>query len=209
MTIQGIIEQLQNAPSRIDQFNPYNDICTTHDLPNAPETRRKNLKQYLEAQLDLNPKSFWIGESPGYNGVRRSGLYLLSEPQLEELSNRLHCAPFQKATKTADKATNTSKQVWKMIQTLPEVPLTYDAFPFHLMQSVAPFRNRSPKRAELRMYAFLLKELIQLFQPETVIAIGRKAEFALRELEIPALYVRHPAHGGQPAFEAGILSIYS
>lgn len=208
MSIEKIIDLLQSTQAPAFGFNPYKDICPEHDLPNASAIRCENLKLYLNAQLELKPKSLWLGEAPGYNGVRRSGLYLLSEPQLDMLSDRLKCLPFQKATKTAPKATSTSKQVWKMIELLPEVPLTLDAYPFHLVQEKLPFANRSPKKAELKDYAPLLEFITDLFQPEIIIAIGRKAEYALNHIGIKAQYVRHPSRGGQREFEKGIKRIY-
>ena len=207
--IDNLIEEL--AVLSCEQqacFNPFADWCASHDLPEAISIRKSNLRQYLLAQYQLGADSLWVGEAPGYNGVRRSGMYLISEPQYEELGERLGGISFQKATKTANKATQSSKAVWKLIQSLPTVPLTYDAFPLHSFRNTPPFVNRSPSKRELQSTAHILEHLLEIFQPNRVIAIGRKAEYALQYLGVKSIYVRHPSRGGGPAFEQGIKGIY-
>lgn len=207
--IDTLIDELANLSCQ-DQacFNPFADHCATHDLPDAIAIRKSNLRKYWQAQYQLNVNSLWVGEAPGYNGVRRSGIYLISEPQYEELGERLGGIDFQKATKTPNKATQSSKAVWKLIQALPSVPLTYDAFPLHSIRNTPPFVNRSPSKQELRSTAHILEEILAVFQPERIIAIGRKAEYALEYLGVKSIYVRHPSRGGGPAFEQGIKGIY-
>ena len=189
-------------------FNPFADQCSLDDLPEAVAIRKANLRTYLKAQYQLHPDSLWVGEAPGYNGVRRSGIYLVSEPQFEILGERLGGVTFRKATRTKNKATQSSKAVWKVVQTLPTVPLTYDAFPLHCFRNSPPFVNRSPSKKELQLAAPFLEELLSMFKPEKVVAIGRKAEYALSYLGVKSIYVRHPSRGGGPAFEAGIRGIY-
>lgn len=189
-------------------FNPFADHCATHDLPDAIAIRKSNFRKYLLAQHQMGTDSLWVGEAPGYNGVRRSGIYLISEPQYEKLGERLGGIHFQKATQTPDKATQSSKAVWKLIQTLPSVPLTYDAFPLHSFRSSPPFVNRSPSKQELRSTVHILEQLLAIYQPKRVIAIGRKAEYALQYLGVKSIYVRHPSRGGGPDFEQGIKGIY-
>lgn len=207
--IDRLIETLANLSCQPEVcFNPFADHCATHDLPQAISIRKANLRTYLQAQYQRRADSLWVGEAPGYNGVRRSGIYLVSEPQFEELGQRLGDVSFQKATRTPNKATQSSKAVWKLIQTLPTVPLTYDAFPLHSFRNKPPFVNRSPSKKELQSTAHVLELLLEIFQPQKVIAIGRKAEYALDYLGVSNIYVRHPSRGGGPAFEQGIKGIY-
>lgn len=207
--IDAFIEGLSNFSSpQPGCFNPFGDHCPSEDLREAVTIRKTNLRTYLKAQYQLRPDSLWVGEAPGYNGVRRSGIYLVSEPQFEILGKKLGGVTFQKATRTKNKATQSSKAVWKLVQTLPTVPLTYDAFPLHCFQNSPPFTNRSPSKKELQLAAPFLAQLLNLFKPEKVVAIGRKAEFALSYLGVDSIYVRHPSRGGGPAFEAGVRGIY-
>jgi hypothetical protein len=50
--------------------------------------------------------------------------------------------------------------------------------------------------------------LLGMLQPRSVLAIGRDAELALADLEVPAHAVRHPSYGGQSEFFEGIFTHY-
>lgn len=69
--------------------------------------------------------------------------------------------------------------------------------------------NRKPTAAEIRAGMQVLELFLAWLQPERVIAAGRVAEWALREMNVPATYVRHPSHGGQRAFQSAIHSLFS
>src|SRR4051812_39573724 len=42
-------------------FNPYADRCSHFDLPDAPARRRSNLRAQLQAAIDLQVDTIWIG----------------------------------------------------------------------------------------------------------------------------------------------------
>jgi len=46
--------------------------------------------------------------------------------------------------------------------------------------------------------------LLKCLQPERILAVGRKAEWALKHVGAEAGYVRHPSQGGATLFEAGV-----
>lgn len=208
LDIDALINHLVKGTTSETMFNPFKDYCVDHDLPNGPSLRVENLRQYLKAQWKLQPESLWVGEAPSFNGVRRSGIYLISEPHLDDLAKRLGTDSFQKTTRTPNKATMTSRFVWKLLQLMPELPLTFDAMPFQTLRETPPYGNRNPGKKELRAHLSHLKALIDGFKPKHIIAIGRKAAFALEEIEVKAQYVRHPARGGSPEFERGIKEYY-
>jgi hypothetical protein len=45
-----------------------------------------------------------------------------------------------------------------------------------------------------------LTRLAALFEIELLVAVGNKAEIAIRELDLPYQKVRHPSHGGKANF---------
>jgi len=53
-----------------------------------------------------------------------------------------------------------------------------------------------------------LEELLAVFRPQQVVAIGRIAQRALADLGVEAAYVRHPAMAGIPEFRRGIRRLY-
>ena len=63
---------------------------------------------------------------------------------------------------------------------------------------------RNPKNSEVAASADVLAALLEILQPEHLLAIGRKAEYALAKIGAEATYVRHPSQGGATLFEAGV-----
>ena len=50
--------------------------------------------------------------------------------------------------------------------------------------------------------------LIAMVCPGRIVAIGRDAADALAGVDVPVQVVRHPSHGGQAEFVAGIIDVY-
>jgi hypothetical protein len=57
------------------------------------------------------------------------------------------------------------------------------------------------------LYSALLSEIILLIKPRKIIAVGKKAEYSLKEKGFSCIYVRHPSHRGANEFGAGIKRI--
>ncbi len=209
MNAEEFTSQLSTQKDQKLLFNPFKDICKLHDLKNADKIRINNLKIYLEAQERNKPRHLWVAEAPGYNGSRRSGVYLVSEKQFEETSKILNSKPFNKATTTEAKDSITAKAIFNMMKELNEFPLTFDIMPFHPFKNNIPLSNRTPTKKEINNNIHYMKVLIDWFKPKQIIAIGRKAETALKEMNINCIYVRHPAQGGQKEFSEGIKKIYN
>ena len=60
--------------------------------------------------------------------------------------------------------------------------------------------NRTPTDVELIDGHKVLKQMLDLGQFQTVVAVGRKSAQQLAELGIDVLEVRHPANGGAGKF---------
>ncbi len=208
MTPEEFVNSLSDCESQKGLFNPFKDTCPVNDLPNAPKIRSINLRGFLEAQLKNQPRYLWVAEAPGYNGSRRSGIYLVSERDFDEVTKSIKSGRFATATKGSPKTTATANAVWSAIKNLKEFPLTFDALPFHPFSGNNTLSNRTPKRKEIKENLHFLETLIEWFKPKEFIAIGRKAEIALSSLGVSSHYVRHPAHGGQKEFLSGIRKIY-
>jgi hypothetical protein len=54
----------------------------------------------------------------------------------------------------------------------------------------------------------VLTGLLEHLQPAHVLAVGRKAEHALKQLDVEAAYIRHPSHGGVNTFKRTILAYF-
>lgn len=208
MTTSQFVEALAQAPGLPNLFNPFRHICPVHDSPESPTIRRNNLQKYLDAHLRLQSKELWIAEAPSQRGSRRTGVYFVPEPKLETMANRLQVKALKKATHTPEQAPTATRQFWQVFDELEHLPVTYNALPFHPHHNGYALVNRTPTKRELVQHLPYLEMLLELFQPERILVLGRKAEYACAKLGIPTTYVRHPSQGGQKAFLEKTATIY-
>lgn len=189
-------------------FNPYNQNCDENDNANSARIRVDNFSLFLTAQLRRQADSLWIGESVGYNGSRGSGLYLYGEESFKELAEMVGVDEFRIATKTKLPSARTVSVVWDAVKSIPDIPVTFNIFPFHSYQEGNEFTNRKPLKSEIEQYLYLTSELIDIFKFSKILAIGRLAEQYLHMLRIKCSYVRHPSMGGVNTFHKQIADIY-
>ncbi len=89
------------------------------------------------------------------------------------------------------------------------MPMAWNAVPFWPMRVVstdtgAIASNRAPDAAERQFGSKWLREIVEMYNYELIVALGRKAEASLRRIDVQFEHVRHPAHGGQTKFAAGV-----
>ena len=208
--IEKIVSEIAALDAQaLDLFNPYTDICPSEDHRSSPAIRRENLIRYFNIQLEKRPKYLWVCEAPGHRGCRRTGLPLISENLLEKASKELCLkSHFRKATKTDPVGEYSANAVWGMIDRVPGIPLIWNAYPLHPFREGDPLTNRTPRKKEIESACHILSDLIELFEPQVTIAVGRIAEKLLKEQDLTCVYVRHPANGGIGKFRRGIAEIY-
>ena len=167
--------------------------------------QRRNLALYLEHMSARRPSRLLIGEAPGYRGCRVTGIPFTSAAILRQNPSPFglfddHAAyhipdgnawPVREATATV---------VWETLTDLRELPLLWNAFPYHPHRPRVPASNRAPSCAELAVGRRSLLRLLERFPIAEVIAVGNVAAAALVRWSIPARKVRHPGHGGKAAF---------
>ena len=192
------------VPSSDRLFNLYRDRHPELDRPEAPAIRRRNLWRYLAA-YETPPTVFLLAEAPGPWGCRFSGVPLTSEAQLLD-------PDFPLAGEASGRAERPHREYsariyWRVMR--PYFPrfFTWSTVPLHPHRPGAPLSIRTPTQREVRDWLPLVADLIEALKPAQVIAIGRKAEFALQSLGIPCTYVRHPSQGGARLFEAGVRAL--
>lgn len=197
-------ECLFPAASTASLFNPYRDRHPALDQPDAPAIRRRNLWRYLAAYA-LPPPIFILAEAPGPWGCRFSGVPLTSEAQLLDPDFPLSGEASGQSVRPHREYS--ARIYWRVMR--PYFPhfFTWSAVPLHPHQPGAPLSIRTPAQRELRAWLPLVADLVEVLQPVQVIAVGRKAAFALQTLGIPSTYVRHPSQGGARQFEAGIRAL--
>ncbi len=189
-------------------FNPYADCCKVHDRADAARLRKRNLEAFLQAALANRIATIWVARDLGYRGGRRTGVPLTDEVHLDFVGRLLGGTQLQRATRGPVVAERTAAVVWKVLVRIGQPVLLWNVFPFHPHEPNDPFSNRCHTSAERQISLPLLEALIEMFQPQRLVAIGRDAQIALKNIGIPVTTVRHPSYGGQSEFIAGLYQLY-
>jgi uracil-DNA glycosylase len=178
-------------------FNPYTQSDPRFDMPDAASIRLANLAHYLAAHAGA--RIALIGEAAGYAGCRFTGIPFTCEAQLREWND----PRFRASSLHGDYDERSARCVRRAVGARDDV-IFWNVFPWHPHQPRRPLSNRQPLGAELQAGVVVLRLFLSWKQPDHIIAIGRIAERVLRRLNVAAAYVRHPSHGGQPAFRSAL-----
>lgn len=199
----------------LQRFHDRPDAHALYD-PHTPAGRIRfaNLQVFLAQLLPWKPTVLLIGEAPGYRGAWRTGVNFCSEKIMmgpkdrfglfggEDAGYRL-IAPDERLRGEAS-----STVVQRVFQELPCPPLVWPALPLHPHVAGSDESNRTPTPTELRRDALpQLEQLIALYKPAHIAAVGNIGMGCLETLGISATKIRHPAHGGGPAFRARLLAL--
>lgn len=202
----AFIERLSRIPTALDAYNQYG----AGDNPyNA--IRRANLKRYLEDVLEKQSGIVLVAEAPGYRGMRVTGVPMVSRRLLREgvpaLDMLGEVRGYQDVVEPGFEniqAEQTSSILWNLLPELGIVPLVWGAFPFHPHQLGKPLTNRKPRTPEVKLGEPFVRELLEIFAPNKVIAVGNVGYGLLTTMGISCVKVRHPAQGGKNDFVAGM-----
>lgn len=189
-------------------FNPYKHHCTVHDLADGPAVRRKNLRGYLGALVELGVDTIWMGRDLGYRGGRRTGLALTDEHRLPQLAKSYPGSAPTKATKGPAVAERTAAEIWAILARLDRRPLLWNVFPFHPHELNAPMTNRRFTARELAKVTDLNQALVTWLGIKRIICIGQDASTYASAFGVSVECVRHPSYGGVADFRNGISRIY-
>jgi len=154
----------------------------------------------------LAPDVMLIGEAPGYQGTRRTGVPFGSEHIITGGMPEVHFFKdtdgFERAY-TSDRIYKepTSTIMWRKISKYEKLPLLWAVYPLHPHQLGNTESNRTPSRSEVTAMKGHLQKLLHIVQPKTVLALGNTAKTTLDDLGIDTQKLRHPARGGGPIFE--------
>lgn len=200
-------ENLSNMPDMDNVHNLYSRYTTEGQI------RLANLKRYFAQMLEYNPGTLLVGEAPGYQGAYRTGVPFCSESIL--LGPKNSFGLFGGSENGYDRVYEDDR-IWKepsativqrTLEDMGEPVLLWAAFPLHPHQPDKHLSNRTPSKYEISQGGDLLWQLIDILQPQRVVAIGNVAESCLNYLSIPCEKVRHPAHGGATKFRSQLVEL--
>ena len=206
---------LQTLPERAKVFNPWVDAePSCEEDADAPKTRSSNLARYLRERIGTARVAL-VAEAPSYRGAKFSGIAMTSERialgRGRGVLKQFHLAEF---CRTSDRdrwplglAEQTATLVWSRLIELGYPPtefVLWNAYPCHPHDDGNRFSNRKPTRGELLSAAHVLQHFLSLFAGAQVVAVGKVAQDALREMKVDLPYVRHPANGGAAEFQCAL-----
>lgn len=202
LKLNGLIaNNLFSEPSAEDLFNPYSTSNSALDVPNAHLIRRANLTSYICDRREP-PSVLILMEAPGPWGCRFTGVPITSEQQLLDPSFPLKGS--QTSLGAEPHKEYSASIYWKTLLPFYRHIFTWNTVPFHPYKMGAPLSIRTPRTSEIDRFVGLLGQIVDVLSPQSVIAVGRKAESALKKVGCEAVYVRHPSQGGATLFAQGI-----
>ena len=91
----------------------------------------------------------------------------------------------------------------------PEQFVIWNAFPWHPHRKGNLLSNRTPTDNEMARGLPFIKRLIDLYDFEIIVGVGKKASATLNIAGIGHSHVRHPANGGAKKFAAQMQELLS
>ncbi len=198
--LDDFVESLASIAPGSDAANPYRDplLC-------------RNLRSYLGLLAERpGPRILLVGEALGYRGGSHTGIPFSSTRLLREAPHRFLQQLKPKLHLTGNDSEATAAALWQFLAGRQRIPLCWNAFPFHPHRAGTLASNRSPRATELRLGLEILGQLIGIYKPDSLIAVGNAADRAVTAVaaNLPSTKVRHPSYGGKPAFMAGMGAAY-
>jgi hypothetical protein len=172
--------------------------------------RRANLTRYLTDMARRSPRVLMLFEAPGYRGCALSGLPVTSERVMlrgVEKWGLFGAGYRQTSSHPQGVAEMTASILWgALAEHADQPPLIWNAVPLHPHKPGERQSNRTPTVAEQRMGGQFVGRVLEIFDVELILGVGRKAQRTLSELGIAHVPLRHPSQGGKAAFVEGLVA---
>ena len=203
--LQAFVERLAQTTAPANAYNHY-----AHGNP-YNEIRRANLLCYLRHMAERQPGVMLVMEAPGYRGCRLTGIPVMSRKLLLEGVPALDMFGAQRGYQDVPEpefahiqSEQTATIMWQTLSTLGRTPMIWSTFPFHPHAPNQSLSNRPPLKSDIQIGLPFLREMLEMFNPQHLIAVGNVGDAALTALGKPHDKIRHPAQGGKNDFVAGI-----
>ncbi len=208
--LRSFVERLAQTRATPNTYNQYAYGIPFNDI------RRINLLLYLRQIAERKSSLMLVMEAPGYRGSRLTGIPVTSRklllegvPALEMLGRQRGYQDIPEPKFAHIQGEQSATIVWQTLADIGQTPLIWSSFPFHPHLVEQPLTNRKPLRSEVLLGRTFLQEMLEMFTPQHIIAVGNVGDSTLSEMGIPHTKVRHPAQGGKNDFVAGVKQLYT
>lgn len=195
-----------SQPVGPNTFNPWTDFDPTTDVcKSAPRDRLERLRTHFSCR----PKYLLIGEAPGYQGCKVTGVPFTGERLLlEGRIPRLATPTPRLSTRHIPWSEPSATILWSTLHELgiADATILWNAYPWHPHKAGRVHSNRTPTRAEREKGIPVLKALLVAFPKARIFAVGKQAAATLASLNFDPVVLRHPSMGGASAFRSGLIS---
>lgn len=199
--LEGFLRTLWQAPVAFPHvFDPWTMSGVDDVAGDGPTFRQQRLQQHLAAD---RVSLVLVGEAPGYQGARASGVPFTSERLLARGAVPRVSLPGPRITTRRLPWSEPSATIlWAALYQsgLADSTVLWNAFPWHPHRPGNPLSNRTPTSAERQAGLSLLDALVRCLPGALVVAVGQHAAQSLVDIGQPARSVRHPANGGATVF---------
>lgn len=170
------------------------------DRPGAAGVRCANLRAYLEPRVGA--RLALIGEAPSAHGARFSGIAFTAERSLSPAQHT--SAPDLAPDGFTEHSATILGRALAASGIDPAAVVLWNAVPFHPARPDDLFRNRLPSGDEIVLGRRWLDRFLGLMRPGMIAAVGQSAA---RVLPPGTRVLRHPANGGAPKLQAGLIAL--
>jgi len=206
MNPQIIVDKLKNAHRMDNVTNQYSQLEWGFS-----NIACHNLSLYFKHMQHLNPHDLLVGEAPGYNGCKLTGVPFTSEKIIAD--DNIPIFGLSRGYWVHDFAhiqtEQTSTITWDSFKSIGYYPLLWNSFPFHPNKPLSRESNRQPTVQEIEFGKNVIIDILACYNIKHIYAIGKTAQKSLAGIGINAEVIRHPANGGKQEFCRNILRIRS
>lgn len=204
--INEFIKELAITSTGNILFNPYNELNKNFDDKTAPGTRQQNLRLYLNTHDEIKTNKLWVYLSPTYTDLKRSGVPLTNTSVFKKVEGIIGTDKHFESTSRTKAAHNIaplSTNLWNVADELDINPIIWPLIPFYPHKKDNPKSKRKPNNEEILKYRYFLDTIIEIYNPKTILAIGKDTKEALDLLKIKSHYVEHPK-SSKERFKRGV-----
>jgi uracil-DNA glycosylase len=194
--IEKFLKRLENRANKNSTNNPYKDKRVLN-----------NLRIYLHALKDKYYNgTMLVAEAPGYSGANITGIPFTTVKILQNKPHKIFEQLDSEIYKGEVFSDISGAIIWDYLSDKDTIPLFWNAFPFHPYKKYKKLSNRKPTKQELKEGISYIDELIHIFEPKVILALGRYGQESLQKIypEKTIEYIRHPSYGGKDDFIKGM-----